>query len=195
MKVVELTEWGQPHLHLIVTGVPGGSNDRCPGNKNDKEWVEQGCFKVGPACLLHDVAQNWARVTKKLGNESWIVDVSKVKSNRKAGLYVSKYITKGGNDPRLAKLGFRRVWSTSQGFTPDLRIRLRGTIEGKWKKVEFWQPNKDPVSWLAHSDGDRDLELTGHPLVMAKYEARARQKNIAWIKEIMNASYKQTSLV
>ena len=191
MKVIELTKWGQPHLHLIVTGVPGGSKARCRGDRNDRNWVEEGCFEARGSCLHHEVAKAWARVTKKLGNESWVVDVSKVRGARRAGLYVSKYVTKGGNDSRLAKLGFKRVWSTSKSFTPDLRIRLRGTVEGKWEKVEFWQPKKEPTSWLAHSLGDRDLELVGHPLVMKKYEARDRARKREWCKEIVYAGNKQ----
>ena len=133
MKVVEITKRGQPHLHLLVTGVPGGKVDRCPGNRNDKAWVQEGCFRVGEACLHHEVSKAWASITGKMGNESWVVDVSKVRSARKAGMYVSKYITKGGDDGRLGRLGFRRVWSTS--------IRLRGTVEGKWKKWSFGNRN------------------------------------------------------
>ena len=158
MKVVELTKAGQPHLHLIVTGCPGGREGKCKGNRKDKAYVEQGCFNVGESCIYHEVAKAWSRVTKKLGNESWVVDVARVRSNKRAGLYVAKYITKGGSDgKRLAALGFKRVWSASQGFTPDLRVRLRGTVEGKWLKTEYWSPNKEPSSWLADSDGDRDL--------------------------------------
>jgi len=195
MKVVELTKAGQPHLHLIVTGVPGGNKAKCKGDRGDKQWVEQGCFQVGASCLHHDVAKAWARVTAKLGNESWVVDVSKVRRARAAGLYVSKYVTKGGDDERLAKLGFKRVWSTSKDFTPDLRLRLRGTVEKKWAKVEFWQPKREPINWLAFSDGDRDLEIVGHPLVMAKYEQREKERKIKWVKEIMNAGNKQTIVV
>jgi hypothetical protein len=185
MKVVEITKRGQPHLHLVVTNVPGGKRDRCVGNRNDKGWVDNGCFNAGESCIHHDVARAWARVTEKLGNESWVVDVSKIRSSVKAGMYVSKYITKGGEDGRLADLGFKRLWSASKGFSPDLRIRLRGTVEGKWQRVEYWQPQQEPVSWLEYSDGDRDLELTGHPLVMEKYEARQRARKITWVKEIM----------
>jgi hypothetical protein len=187
MKVVELTKKGQPHLHMIVTGCPGGREAKCKGDRRDKAYVDQGCFNARGSCIYHEVAKAWSRVTEKLGNESWIVDVSKVRSSKKAGLYVSKYVTKGGGDAkRLATLGFKRVWSTSQGFTPDLRIRLRGTVEGKWTKVEFWQPNKDPDAWLKRSDGDRDLDLVGHPLVMAKYESRRRAKQMEFIKDILS---------
>jgi len=190
MKVVELTKVGQPHLHLIVTGVPGGKEAKCKGDRKDKGYVENGCFKSRGSCIYHEVAKAWCRVTKKLDNESWIVDVSKVRSSKRAGLYVSKYVTKGGVDgKRLLALGFKRVWSTSQGFTPDLRIRLRGTVEGKWTKVEYWQPNKDPDAWLAISDGDRDLQLVGHPLVMAKYEARRRAKQMEFVKGVLNNGY------
>ena len=187
MKVIELTAKGQPHLHLMVTGVPGGKFLKCKGNKNQKDWVDNGCFRVGESCVHHEVAKAWARVTEKLGNESWIVDVSKVRSNKKAGLYVAKYIAKGGEDAeRLARLGFKRVWSASKDFTPDLRIRLRGTVEGKWERVEYWQPQKDPDSWLAYSDGDRDLELVGHPLVMQKYRARERQQRMEFVLGVLN---------
>lgn len=186
MKVIELTKWGQPHLHLVVTNVPGGKHDRCVGNRNDKEWVDNGCFRIGEDCIHHTVAQAWARVTKKLGNESWIVDVQKIRSPVKAGMYVSKYITKGGDDERLGRLGFKRVWSTSKGFTPDLRIRLRGTVEKKWQKVEYWQPDYEPSAWLSRVEGHPDLELVAHPLVMEKYRIRERNRKINIIKEIMH---------
>lgn len=186
LKVIELTKRGQPHLHLMVTGVPGGKEAKCKGNRNDKDWVKNGCYRLGAECIHHEVAKAWARVTEKLGNESWVIDVSKVRSSKKAGLYISKYVTKGGDDAkRLGALGFKRVWSSSQGFTPDLRIRLRGTVEGKWTKVEYWQPNKDPESWIAACDGDRDLQLVGHPLVMAKYETRRKQKMFEFVKELI----------
>lgn len=186
MKIVELTKKGQPHLHLITTGVPGGKVSKCKGNRKDKGYVTNGCFLPGESCIYHEVAKAWARVTAKLGNESWVVDVSKVRSQKKAAQYVSKYITKGGGDgKRLRALGFSRVWSASQGFTPDLRIRLRGTVEGKWAKVEFWQPGKEPTAWLDRSDGDPDLDLVGHPLVMAKYESRRKEKILKFVKDMV----------
>ena len=180
MKVIELTQQGQPHLHLIVTGLPGGMRDRCRGRKNEKRWVVNGCFQAQGTCLLHAVAKTWLATT----SSSWICDVSRVKSASAVGNYVGKYITKAYEDSGLAKLGFKRVWSASQGFAPDLRVRLAGTIAGKWTQVEHFFSKYDQGDWLARGRDDPDLKLVGHPLVMEKIETRERRRKLKVVEDL-----------
>jgi len=184
MKVIELTQKGQPHLHLIMTGLPGGLLDRCAGRKDERKWVENGCFEKEGTCVLHAVAKTWLATT----GDSWVCDVGEIRSAKSAGQYVAKYVAKSIDDPRMEKLGFKRTWSASHGYAPDLRVRLRGTVEGKWTKVEYYKTGTDQSRWLARSDGSRDLERVGHPLVMAKYEARENKKKIEWIERILNGT-------
>lgn len=181
LKVIELTQRGQPHLHLIVTGLPGGMQDRCRGRKNEKNWVLNGCFKATGTCLLHAVAKTWLETTK---GESWVCDASKVRSAAGAGNYVAKYITKAYGDRRFEKLGFKRVWSASQGFAPDLRVRLAGTVAGKWTKVEHFHSKYSQSDWLDRSDGDPDLERVGHPLVMEKIAKRELKRKLRELEDL-----------
>jgi hypothetical protein len=181
MKVIELTQQGQPHLHLIVTGLPGGTLDRCRGRKNEKRWVELGCFQAVGTCLLHAVSKTWMDTT---GGTSWVCDASKVRSASQVGNYVGKYITKAYEETGLAKLGFKRVWSASQGFAPDLRVRLAGTVAGKWTKVEHFFSKYDQGDWVDRSRDDPDLKLVGHPLVMEKIEKRERQRKLKLVEDL-----------
>lgn len=183
MKVVELTQRGQPHLHLIVSGLPGGMPVRCPGRKNERSWVQFGCFMARGTCLLHAVSKSWLAATKGV---SWVCDASKVYSPAKAGLYVAKYITKGfeGEDG-MARLGFKRVWSTSRGFAPDLRVRLAGTVEGKWTKVEHFRSKYSYADRVERDSKHPDLQLTGHPLVLQKIEDRSRRKKLKEIEDFI----------
>lgn len=189
MKVIELTDQGQPHLHLLVSGFPGGTQDRCRGRKNEKNWVSNGCFMARGTCILHAVAKSWMETTK---GESWVCDASKVRSPSSAGNYVGKYITKAYEETRLAKLGFKRVWSASRGFAPDLRVRLAGTVAGKWTKVEHFYSKYDQSDWLDRGSNDPDLKLVGHPLVMEKIERRERQRKLKVVEDLQRgfANYK-----
>jgi len=180
MKVIELTQQGQPHLHLIVSGLPGGTQDRCRGRKNEKRWVVNGCFQAQGTCLLHAVAKIWLATT----GSSWVCDVSRVKSASAVGSYVGKYITKAYEETGLAKLGFKRVWSASQGFAPDLRVRLAGTVAGKWTKVEHFFSKYDQGDWINRGRDDPDLKLVGHPLVMEKIETRERQRKLKVVEDL-----------
>jgi hypothetical protein len=184
MKVVELTKKGQPHLHLVAAGMPSGRVTRCRGNKNEKAWVENGCFETGPSCLLHIVSKTWLAVT----GDSWVCDVSPTRSGPAAGRYISKYVGKW-DEGKMFKLGFKRKWSATQGFTPDLHLRLRGTVEKKWIKAEHWDYQKDAKHWLLASRDDPLLEIVGHPIVMEKYEIRKRRKVMEFCEELIrNAS-------
>jgi hypothetical protein len=181
MKVIELTQKGQPHLHLLMSGFPGGMRDRCRGRKNEKNWVRNGCFEATGSCLLHAVSKTWLETTK---GESWVCDASKVRSPSAAGNYVGKYITKAYEETGLAKLGFKRVWSASRGFAPDLRVRLAGTIAGKWTKVEHFFSKYDQTDWIDRSSNDPDLKMVGHPLVMEKIAKRERQMKLKEVEDL-----------
>lgn len=185
MKVVELTKKGQPHLHLVAAGMPSGRVTRCRGHKNERAWVEGGCFQAGPDCLLHIVSKAWLAVT----GDSWVCDVSPTRSGPAAGRYISKYVGKW-DQGKMLKLGFKRKWSATQGFTPDLHLRLRGTVEKKWIKAEHWDYQKDAKNWLLASRDDPLLEVVGHPIVMEKYEMRKKRKVKQFCEELINnASY------
>jgi hypothetical protein len=181
MKVVELTKKGQPHLHLVAAGMPCGRVTRCRGHKNERAWVEGGCFQAGESCLLHIVSKTWLAVS----GDSWVCDVSPVRSGPAAGRYISKYVGKW-DQGKMLKLGFKRKWSATQGFTPDLHLRLRGTVEKQWIKTEHWDYQKDAKHWLLASRDDRLLEIVGHPIVMEKYEMRQRRKIKQFCEELIN---------
>jgi len=193
MKVIELTKKGQPHLHLLVSGFPGGSLDRCNGRKNEKQWVEHGCFQRGQigSCILHAVSKTWLETTH---GASWVCDASKVRSASKAGNYVGKYIAKAYAEKGLEDLGFKRVWSASRGFAPDLRVRLAGTIAGKWTKVEHFFSKYSQSDWLDRGANDPDLKLVGHPVVMEKIARREKNMKLAEIERMQSviSNYKQT---
>jgi len=180
MKVVELTKRGMPHLHLIVAGIPSGRVTRCRGLKNEKAWVENGCFENGPSCLLHIVSKTWLAVT----GDSWVCDVSPTRSGLAAGKYISKYVGKW-DQGEMGKLGFKRKWSATQGFTPDLHLRLRGTVEKKWIKTEHWDYQKNAEHWLLASRDDPALEIVGHPIVMRKYEMRRKRATRAFVEGML----------
>jgi hypothetical protein len=107
-----------------------------------------------------------------------------VHSASAAGNYVGKYITKAYAQDKMAKLGFKRVWSASQGFAPDLRVRLAGTVAGKWTKVEHFFSKYDQTDWLDRGRDDPDLKLVGHPLVMEKIEKREIQRKLKVVEDL-----------
>lgn len=139
-RVVELTKQGQPHLHLLVTGL-GGISGGAGTKLIQKEWRER-----------------WLAAT----GDSYIVDVRPVRDARGMASYLCKYLVKGFSyRARMVKLGFMRRWSRSRTW-PDGLLVPAGSKRG-WKATG-WMGNKGAVSAGARelvqaSQGDPDLQL------------------------------------
>lgn len=162
IKVVELTQWGQPHLHLILTiPFPGGISQpkaacQRKGHRYDSRW-RSGLDRC--ECLEHRFAAAWYRIS----GDSFVVHVASVEGRRKAAKYLGKYIAKdllylAG----LKKLGFKRSWSRSNSWPGERLMLLRSKQLGKdaWEKVTFW--SRSAMRRLTRNDVLRALEYSGN---------------------------------
>jgi len=150
MKVVELTQRKQPHLHLILSsGKTSLTSCGAPkGYGYGLEWSELDCD-----CDEHDWSRAWHRITR----DSYIVDVKPVDNAAGASWYLTKYITKAMNDPSMRRLGFKRVWSKSQNW-PYEKSRLLATVLKLWEGKPVWVDGPD---WEVREFLDEDTgEMT-----------------------------------
>ena len=130
LKVVELTQAGQPHLHLVMGPVTG--RIRCYGKRRLGEaWFlkDREC-----QCLSHRLSRVWHIVT---GN-SWHVHTTPVMSAKGAGGYLAKYMAKGGSQRELLEAaGFERRFSSSRGWPATGTMQLEQTLGRGWKDTAF----------------------------------------------------------
>lgn len=132
LRVVELTEKGQPHLHVMMGPVNGKL--RCYGKEDIVAQVFKAAGKAGCGCLSHRLSDVWASVT----GDSWVVHVVPVVGAGGAASYMAKYLPKGFDErDELERLGFKRRWSSTRGWPGGGRLRLRVTVEEGWNAVTF----------------------------------------------------------
>lgn len=135
-KVPELTKQGQVHVHMIVGGVNpnlmnGQSGKPSCRKRNEKylSWVERKCYG---GCLQHEVSEVWRAVT----GDSFVVDVSQVRSRRHTASYVTNYIKKGFTKRgELEARGFKRRYAFSENWPSMGRMQLVGTLDKEWTRV------------------------------------------------------------
>lgn len=121
MKVVEATDAGQPHLHLIV-----------------------GSLRTSSRRAIH---REWSDLWKEATGDSYVVWVTPVVGASGAGAYLAKYMAKDfASRKALEELGFSRRWSASQNW-PRGKVELVGTAEEQWdeKSRRFYPGKLDPI--------------------------------------------------
>lgn len=135
VRVPELTQRGQVHVHMIVGNVKG--NPSCRKRKEPlKTWKARKCTAVGlrgsEECLQHELSSVWLQVT----GTAFVVDVSKVRSGPRTAAYVTAYIEKdfSGHEV-LASRGFKRRYAFSRNWPSMGRMQLALTRDKKWQRV------------------------------------------------------------
>lgn len=132
LKVIELTQLGTPHLHLIV----GGLGRRVPNCQKGRFRYSEAAIraKCKKDCLIHEWSKEWWRIT----GHSYVVDARLVYAPEGIGGYLAKYLTKAFNDRvELERLGFKRRWACSRNFPREAQIQTLGTVEHEWESVEI----------------------------------------------------------
>lgn len=133
LRTPELTKKGQVHVHHLTINVEGKASCRLPGERL-KKWKSRDCRGN---CIQHKASRIWERVT----GDSFVVDVSRVRSVVGAAGYMAKYMVKGYSDREaLEWLGFMRRWSSSRNWPRGAALRLRGTEEGSWERISLSPP-------------------------------------------------------
>lgn len=175
LRVVELTKKGQPHLHLVMQA--NSSRPNCYGGggleirRYRHRWAS--C-----QCVAHMLSRAWYAVT----GDSWIVDVSSVRSRKKSGDYLGKYLQKGDRFG-LEALGFTRRWSSSKGWAGTGRIRLRQSKEAGgpgWERNDWSTSGHDLAGkvWDPETSAGREndplLDRVGPDLVFKLTEEREK---------------------
>ena len=131
-KVPELTKKGQVHLHALVTSM-GAETARCwsPSKREYKKFYQLGCLN-STICLQHELAGLWHGIT----GDSYVVDISPIRSVAGASWYVQKYMGKSfGDRAALEGLGFARRWSSSRNWPRGVELQLRGTRDQMWQET------------------------------------------------------------
>lgn len=130
-EVPELTERGQVHLHLIMSGIKWSKSCRRKQDKSYRTWSQMTC-RTALTCGEHLISRLWEAIT----HDSYVVDSSPVRSAGGVGHYVADYLKKGlGDHLALEALGFKRRYSTSRNWPRGVKMRMRGTEEGVWSRV------------------------------------------------------------
>lgn len=180
LRVVELTKKHQPHLHVVMG--PIKRRIRCYGREGIKAAVfnqRRGCD-----CLSHELSEVWRGIT-----ESWIVHTVPVVGARGAGKYLQKYMAKGhGQREELEAMGFSRRWSSSRGWPGSGRVRLRRTVEGGWKNVDFLRKNQRGFGSIKLEDKESDLyERVGTDLAVALGARNQRERVVGTLRRLQGA--------
>ena len=115
----------------------------------------------------------WASVLGDDSRDVWkATAVSVVRSPKKSGEYLAKYMLKNWYDRvALEEKGFIRRWSRSRNW-PGGQVQLRGTVEGGWEEV-LWHPGQKAVE--AESPPNPLLERVGDDMAVELAGRRQRQ--------------------
>ena len=193
LRVVELTQQSQPHLHVVIGTVR--RRIRCYGAEGLRAvafWRRMGRCD----CLAHVVSGVWLRVT----GDSWIVDATPVAGAGGAGGYLAKYMRKGSlNRVLIERLGFVRRWSSSRGWPGSGRMRLRQTMEGGWAKSDFsYSGFAEPMVRVMdlgfkRAEGHKLLDRVGPELVEKLGARRLARGSLGYIGRSIGNEHKNVS--
>lgn len=137
MRVIEATQKGQPHIHLVMGGLTTGLTASCTGKDNrgkpnhrfDMEWLWKKCI-----CLEHICAQEWYKASQ----DSYVVDARQVLGAAGAAAYISKYLAKTlMSYSQLHMLGFTRRWTTSRNWPRLEGLQLVKSLNDEWVRTQF----------------------------------------------------------
>ncbi len=128
-KIVELTKRGQPHLHLVVSGI------------TPDEEARRRVYSTGPGETRTEedsaIAGPWSQMWEGATKDSYVVDVERVFSDRGAAGYLGKYLSKDMfYQDAKRELGFIRRFSSSRRWPHDTSGFV-GTLRKVWNRVEF----------------------------------------------------------
>ncbi len=132
LRVMELTEAGTPHHHIVMGQVPTKAAINCWGKNSDFQIQRYDRRFDSCECMAHRIAYQW----RKLTGDSRIVHANPVSEAAKAASYLCKYLDKDFDGTRAANLGMARRWSSSRGWPGRGRLRLLQTERG-WDRVSF----------------------------------------------------------
>lgn len=164
-RVIEVTKKGQPHLHLIVGGIPGSRKEI--GEVFRREWL-------------------------KITQDSYIIKVLEVVGAAGAASYLTKYMVKGMVvREQLEALGFDRRWSRSRNW-PAAPIELRGTVEDRWYRGVYISGKSAGVQAVAEAAKDDEghylLERLGPESVLELERRKVRKGKLKFIRGFLNAN-------
>jgi len=154
-KVVELTEVGMPHLHLILGGLDESLRMDCKPNRKfqSADWLDENCH-----CIRHQMGRAWYGAT----GDSFFVGIKLVYNAYGAAAYITKYLTKtfvGSKREELEEKGFLRRISYSRNWPRGGHMKRRGTINNEWRSVGFepgggskWRLLKEMTSKLPEAE-------------------------------------------
>ena len=133
IKVPELTQNLQVHMHAIAVNVKGAAS--CRRSKHGrKKWMQSTCALRTVSdgdCTEHAIARHWYDIT----GTSFVVDCQDIRSPTGIAYYLQKYFAKTFEDrTNLEALGYKRRWSSSKNWPRVERLHLVGTDAG-WHKT------------------------------------------------------------
>ncbi len=129
VKVPELTERGQVHMHVIVMGT---EIEIATCRKNGELLVDMRDRRCKRACAQHELMKAWEEVT----GDSFVVDASRIRDNGGSAGYVTKYLMKAFRQRvDLAARGFKRRYAFSRGWPKVERMQLAETVGVGWRAV------------------------------------------------------------
>lgn len=113
-----------------------------------------------------------SRIWEEVTGDSFVVDVSRIRSGARSARYCSKYMVKSFRDREsMEALGFKRRWSRSRNWPSGFAMQLRGTAEKRWVRTQilpgadltaFPDPKEElKCYWLEQVGTDLALELYG----------------------------------
>lgn len=184
VRVIELTQRKQPHLHLILTFGPG-INPRAYCQKEPRyndEWLS----RTDCDCLEHRIGFAWLSIT----GDSYVIDARPILPGDEE--YIAKYVAKSFRIlDEMGELGFHRSWSRSRNWPVD-RLQLLATKEEQWANVEFayWmaaKPRPQEASlreWLDRSETHVLKERVGTELSLAFAEEAQKKRLTARVKKL-----------
>lgn len=174
IKVVEVTQANQPHLHLALhLGTTYSGNPACEARpRYDERWRGKECD-----CLEHVLSRAWLGIT----GDSFVVDVKEIDSGRRMAGYLGKYLSKGiAYSHTLRSLGFKRAWARSKGWPFD-QLRMAQTDGAGWRKAlhtpkgkSAFPRSKMSVGWWLAMTKQRGWMRLGTDLAMALAHERER---------------------
>ena len=170
LKVVELTQRKQPHLHLIVR--LGGSDDEGPPFS-----------RVGGLELARDFRDEWHWAS----GGSFVVDAREVWGPSEAASYLAKYFSKFFEKRKeLEAAGFSRRYSRSWSW-PKIDYNLKGMEDGHRYVANYYLPAyaAPAEAELEASHEDPRAELGSSTLGLELVREGSEQKSMKKVRKVL----------